>query len=264
MVFIGYNIKIIKTANYIEVYEYEKPISSYSTPKREKKIRERRSFDELEDDEQLERLKRMATTRLNTKHELIRLIDSNVDDRTSFLTLTTKKNIKSREVFNEMFKKFITRFNYNFLNTKKRKLKYIATLEQQERGAYHAHVLLFDIGFLEHKKLTEVWGHGFVWINKLDKLDDVSNVGRYVAKYMEKSIGQELLENYGKKAYYSSHNLNKPMVSKMLTEDDLDSIIKYSDVVYSNEYIGKYFKDGQYYDNPVKYKKIKISKEDKE
>ena len=32
-------------------------------------------------------------------------------------------------------------------------------------------------------------GQGAVRINKLNKLDDSSNAGRYVAKYMEKGIG---------------------------------------------------------------------------
>lgn len=256
----SYNKKIIQTKNYIEIYEYGNPIpSGYKEPKKLKKEKtKRRDYDELSDKEQLERLKRMANTRQKAKWDLVRLIDSNFDDKTSFLTLTTKENIDSREKFNKMFDQFITRFNYHFLHTKKRKLKYVAVLEKQERGAFHVHMLLFDIGFLNHKELTDVWGHGFVWINKLDNLDDSSNAGRYIAKYMEKSIGQELLDSKGKKSFYSSRNLKKPEVTKIFTDKSLESLIEYSNVVYESEYSSKIYKDGNYIDNPVKYKKIRI------
>lgn len=258
----SYNIKIIQTASYIEVYEYEKPIiSGYTeTEKSEKKKAESRDYNDISNEEQLERLKRMAKTRQKAKWNLMRLIDTNFDNRTSFVTLTTEKNIDSREIFNNMFDKFITRFNYHFLHTKKRALKYIAVLEKQERGAFHAHMLLFDVCYLKHKELTKVWGHGFVWINKLNKLDDSSNAGRYVAKYMEKAIGQELLESIGKKAFYSSRNLKKPQITTMLTKENLDCLIKYSNVLYENEYVGKIFKNGEYVQNHIKYKKIKIDK----
>lgn len=77
----------------------------------------------------------MVKTRKQTKANLIQLIDTNYDEKTSFLTLTVKENIKDRDKFSNMFVKFITRMNCNFLNTKKRKLKYLAVLERQKRGA---------------------------------------------------------------------------------------------------------------------------------
>lgn len=258
---ISYNVKIIRTGSYVEVYEYTAPImSGYVEETKNKEKREQKDFNEITEDEQLKRLKRMNLTRQNAKWDLMRIIDTNFDDRTSFLTLTTKENIQSREAFNDMFNKFITRFNYHFLHTKKRALKYIATLEKQERGAYHAHVLLFDVGYLKHEELTEVWGHGFVWINKLDKLDDSSNAGRYVSKYMEKSIGQELIESKGKKSYYSSRNLKKPMVTKVFTNDNLENFINYkdTDILYQSEYVGKAYRNGEYVESPIKYKKIKL------
>jgi hypothetical protein len=70
-------------------------------------------------------------------------------------------------------------------------ITYISVLERQKRGAWHAHILLFNFPYVPHKDLLRIWGHGAVRINKLDSLDDSSNAGRYVAKYMEKGIGQE-------------------------------------------------------------------------
>ena len=101
----------------------------------------------------------------------------------------------------------------------------------------------------------ELWGHGAVRINKVD-VDSKENRGRYVTKYFEKGIGQELLENFGKQAYFSSRNLKKPDEDKFYTYEDFnyDSSV----VLYETEYTSKVYKDGQYFDNHVKYKKIKL------
>ncbi|PIO78109.1 hypothetical protein ADO05_01912 [Streptococcus parauberis] len=190
----SYNRKIIRTSSYLEIWEYETQIFSgdnteineeYISLKEKKK---RRTFDELTSDEQDERLKRISKTRKNTKWKLQRLIDTNFDNKTSFLTLTTKENIQKRSDFNLLFDKFIKRLNYYIYHSKKRLLKYITVLERQKRGAWHAHILLFTFPFIPHKELLRIWGLGAVRINKLDSLDDSSNAGRYVAKYMEKGI----------------------------------------------------------------------------
>lgn len=108
-----------------------------------------------------------------------------------------------------MFDKFVTRLNYHVLGTKKRQIKYIAVLEKQKRGAWHIHMMLFSFPCVPHSKLLKIWKHGAVRINKIHEIDDSSNAGRYVSKYMEKGMAQELLESMGKKSYYSSRNLKK-------------------------------------------------------
>lgn len=265
-----YNTKIIRTSSYVEIYEYSKPISKKT--KKENSITLINNTNEITDKtndkskrNEEDSIRRMALTRKRSKAELVRLIDTNCDNRTSFLTLTVKENIINRNTFSTMFDKFITRMNYNFLNTKQRKLKYIAVLEKQKRGAYHVHMLIFDIGFLKHSELMKVWGHGGVRINKLNSLDDSSNAGRYVSKYMEKSIGQELLESKGKKSYYCSHNLNKPVVSTLLlNHDDIIALTNSENVSYSSEYKSKVYRDGEFIENLVKYKKIKLDMEEEQ
>lgn len=117
----GYNLKIIRTSSYVEVWKYEHEIASdYSlTQKETEKNNDTISFEESTEEEQLNRLKRMAKTRQNAKWTLLRLIDTNFDDKTSFLTLTTKENITNRNEFNKLFDKFITRLNYNVFGLKK-------------------------------------------------------------------------------------------------------------------------------------------------
>ncbi|EHV2683330.1 Rep protein, partial [Enterococcus faecalis] len=176
---------------------------------------------------------------------------------TSFLTLTTKENIQDRNQFNLLFDKFIKRLNYKIFNSKKRLLKYLAVLEKQKRGAWHVHIMLFDFPFVPQHDLVKIWGLGGVWINKID-VDSKENRGRYVSKYFEKGIGQELLESYGKKAFYSSRNLKKPEILKFVTFEETENIIKHNEVLYETEYSGKIFKNGELLENRIKYKKIKI------
>ena len=80
---------------------------------------QRRTFDELTPEEQEQRLERMKKTRLEAKWNLLRLVDCNYDDNTSFLTLTTKENISDRNHFKNLLKTFIKRFNYHIFKTKK-------------------------------------------------------------------------------------------------------------------------------------------------
>lgn len=260
-----YNYKIIHTASYIEIYKYERPIYRDNSKKQQQidnaecnLSNENDAVKESDEEKELTQFKRLIKTRKNAKAELVRLIDTNYDNRTSFITLTTKENVTEREEFKNNFHKFITRLNYTFLKTKKRKLKYIAVLEKQERGAYHAHMIIFDIGFLPHDRLSKTWGHGFVKINKLTNIDSVTNVGRYVSKYMEKAIGQELLENKHKKSYFSSNNLKKPQVTKLYYEnDELQTLIDNSEIQYESEYSTKYYDNDSFIDSTVKYIKIK-------
>jgi hypothetical protein len=258
---VSYNRKIIQTASYIEVYEYEKIIftrdenTKDTEPKKERK--KKRNFDELSIEEQNERLERISKTRKNSRFEVMRLVDTNFDKRTSFLTLTTKENIQDRNQFNLLFNKFIKRLNYKIFKSKKQQLHYLAVLEKQRRRAYHAHIMLFDFPFIPQSDLVRIWGLGGVWINKID-VDSKENRGRYVSKYFEKGIGQELLESYGKKSFYSSRNLKKPEVLKFVSFDETENIIKHNEVLYETEYSGKIFKNGELLENRIKYKKIKI------
>lgn len=111
-----YNQKVIRTGPYVEIWTYSKPIITHSDEVtisnetlNEKK--HRRDFEDLSSEEQKDRLLRMKNNRLQAKWRLLRIIDCNYNDRTSFLTLTTKENIRDRATFLDMLKTFIKRFN---------------------------------------------------------------------------------------------------------------------------------------------------------
>lgn len=265
----SYNRKIITTKNFIEIWEFDKPIFTKGEKfedetEKSSEPTKRKTFDELTDEEQIERLTQMSKVRLKAKWRLMRLIDCNVDKKTSFVTLTVAENIQDREKFMSMVKAFIKRINYRIYNTKKAVLKWIYVIETQARGAYHAHFLMFGVPYISHDTLTELWSHGFVFINHLDTLDDISNTSRYVAKYMEKSMGEELLNSFGKKSFFFSRNLKKVDEIKMYSEEKLE--FDDSAILYETHYVSKIFdkQKNQMIDNPVRYRKIKLEVEKNE
>ena len=113
------------------------------------------------------------------RFEIARLVDMNFDNRSKFLTLTFRENIQDIAYANNEFKKFIKRLNYELYHTKKANLKYLATWEN--------HIILFDFPFISVNRLTTIWGHGFVKINKID-VDSIENRGRYISKYFDKAL----------------------------------------------------------------------------
>lgn len=59
--------------------------------------------------------------------------------------------------------------------------------EKQKRGAIHYHIIFFELPFIKTKVLQEIWGHGFVKLNKID-VDSQENRGRDVSKYFSKNL----------------------------------------------------------------------------
>jgi len=66
---------------------------------------------------------------------------------------------------------------------------------------------LFNLPFIKNHQLREIWGNGFV---KINKIDNVTNLGSYVAKYMSKENERDE-RLWGEKMYFSSRGLEKPI-----------------------------------------------------
>lgn len=245
----AYNQKIIETPTYIEIYDYE----AFITPKRktiehkmnqERKkqlawlydeeqtiIEKRKTYDELSAQGQYDSLKRKQNYYKNMRFEIARLVDTNFDNQTKFLTLTFKENIQNIPYANNEFKKFIKRLNYEIYHTKKAKLKYLATWEKQKRGAIHYHILLFSFPFISIDHLTTIWGFGFVKINKID-VDSIENRGRYISKYFDKNLE---LKEHKQKAFFKSRNLKLPIVTKKIVSEPYN--VSSQNILYSNKYL---------------------------
>lgn len=202
--------KIIISGDIVEVYEYERGyLKGYEVKESPGgRIKDYESEDYLDNREKV--LKR-------AKRDLRRLINANVGKygnqfTTKFVTLTFGDNVTDLKVANYEFEKFKKRLNYLIWETKKANLKYSVVIEFQERGAIHYHMIIYNMPFVKHKVIEKTWGNGFVWINKIDQVD---NVGAYVAEYLGdsgKGQGREKEDNRlkGKKSYFNARGLFKP------------------------------------------------------
>jgi hypothetical protein len=112
-----------------------------------------------------------------TRLKIVRFVDSNPDLNT-LVILTFKENISDLSEANSIFKNFIKRLKRQVPN-----LKYLAVPGFQARGVVHYHVLFNFEG--ESKKLANIWGQGFVMINKIKNVNFFHD---YVTKYISKEF----------------------------------------------------------------------------
>lgn len=237
--------KIIKSGDVIEVYEYsEGYLKGYKLTENEINNRRRSSESDSDDTDSRERSLKRA------KANLRRLVNSNIgrhgkEFTAKFLTLTFKENVQDIEQANYEFVKFIKRLNYYCFGTKKANLKYTCVIEFQKRGAIHYHVIIYNMPFVKANDIAKVWGNGFI---KINKIDDVDNVGAYVAEYLgqaEKGQGKNIEDDRlrGQKSYFSSRGLLKSVeiTDKEIVEQVAAVLLNqepvYS-VAYENEYMG--------------------------
>lgn len=176
------------------------------------------------------------------KKEIRRIVNSNVSQWGSaspkFFTITFADNIQDQKAANYEFTKFIQRLNWQIFKTKKVLLKYLVVLQYQDRGAIHWHVIFFNLPLIpvnqEYQKrwsswceynfnLSDLWGQGFVKINRIDNVD---NVGAYVASYVGNEKDSEHRGSGGRfvdpryfnqKRYFCSKGLFKPEIIKSLS-----------------------------------------------
>lgn len=221
-----YNKKIVWSGNIVEVYEYENSIV-----KGETNNGSGRSLEADEDNKARHRKNTLARARRDVR----RLINANVykwGEKPKFLTLTFAENVQDIKQANYEFKKFRQRLEYEL----KLKLKYVAVVEFQKNGRIHYHVIFFNLPYVEANYLASIWRNGFIKINAISHVD---NVGAYVTKYMTKDNDDERLR--GKKSYFTSRGLNKP-VEKYLNEKEIAEVKdKLSHKkVYENQFENEY------------------------
>lgn len=260
-----YNTKIIETATTIEIYRYDDNVMSFANPydNEKKNTNIELSLNDISDKEIIKNdnlnvynsLKRMQKYYDNLRWEIARLVDTNFDNFTKFVTLTFKENIEDVSYTNNEFSKFIKRLNYYLYKSKRQLLKYIAVWEKQERGAIHYHVIFFSLPYIENANLQKIWKHGFVKINKID-VDSMENHGRYVSKYFSKNVD---IKDYKQKSFFTSQNLVKPKVRRFTSFEPIEIT---ENVIFSKEYNRKIpeMKDNKiisYRDSKVNYYKIK-------
>ncbi len=235
--------KIIRSGDVLEIYEYsEGYIKGYTLTEKEinnRKINNRtRTESNSDDTDSRERSLKRA------KANLRRLINANVGQygkefTAKFLTLTFKDNVKDLNKANYEFTKFIKRLNYHCFGTKKANLKYTCVIEFQERGAIHYHVIIYNIPYIKASEISNIWGNGFI---KINKIDDVDNVGAYVSEYLgqaEKGQGKDVADDrlQGKKSYFSSKGLFKPIeITNKKVVEQVAAALPLENLTYAAEF----------------------------
>lgn len=228
--------KIIQSGSIVEVYEYSKGyVKGYDL----KGLGGRKSGERSDayEDNRKQHLKR-------AKANLRRIINANVGQygeefTAKFLTLTFKENITDLSYTNREFTKFIKRLNYKVFNTKISNLKYTAVVEFQKRGAIHYHVILYNIPYIKADEISQIWGNGFI---KINKIDNITNVGAYLAEYLGGDEDEKRLE--GRRSYFSSRGLFKPVeITDRKIVETVGAALPLEKMTYSatyeNEYLGE-------------------------
>lgn len=224
-----YNKKIVISGGIVEVY-------SYSKKQIKREVREPKSanksggFDSADNDDTYKKKNGYRRKRL-----LRRLVNANADELTKFFTLTFEDNVKNLDFAYYELKKFKKRLKY-YLG-KNKVFKYVVVVEFQKRGAVHFHMIC-NLPYIKSKKLQQMWGNGFIKINKIDNVD---NVGSYMVKYMGKNFEDERFE--GRKRYNRSRNLKEPeevldkkRVAEILSQLPDQNIV--FEKTFKNEHVG--------------------------
>lgn len=242
-----YDTKIIKSGDIVEVYRYEKEVV-YDFIEYKKGSKGRKSKAKQEDQE-----KNREKVFSRAKRDLRRIINCNVRKYSKFLTLTFKDEITDISKANRELKKFIQRLNYHYGY----KIQYSCVPEIQEErlektgvAVWHYHLLLYNvIEKVDVKRLSEIWGNGFI---KINSIKDVDNVGAYVCKYMTKQHKDRL---QGKKMYFNSRNLKKPVeIKEEHALKEFAKTLKHAHLKYTNTFLNEY--------NSVQYSQYIISEND--
>lgn len=193
--------KYIITKNVIEVYEYERLNVNGGGA---------REGDGEYKDQNYKQSKRKR------RNAIRQLITTNFDSSSKFVTLTFDNdrefNLTDVIACNSYFHGFMKRLKRKYPD-----VKYVAVIEFQDkndRGAVHYHMIC-NLPYIPKKELQDIWGAGFVKVNKIDNVD---NVGAYVIKYMTSDVDDTRL--MGLKAYNHSQGLEKPIELKTWASED--------------------------------------------
>jgi len=181
-------LKVVAAGPIIEVYEFE----------RMPNLNVRRSCGgQAEPEEQGKNDRR-------SRWNFIRTVNANFGNHDKFVTLTFAENVTDISQANREFKSFIKRLKYKCQT----EIKYAVAIEFQKRGAVHYHMIC-NLPYVPKSEFAATWGNGFVKINRIKHVD---NVGAYISKYMSKGMHGRDPRLRGRKMWFTSRNLERPIV----------------------------------------------------
>lgn len=264
-----YDARVFISGNVIEIYSYsETRARGFSIPTRSIKHNTVKQID-FETGELLvdygdvtDKLRSRMKSNIRARNEVRRLVLSNFDKNSKFMTLTFRENLQDLDEANRCFKLFLQSVNRYLASRDKQNMKYIAVVEFQKRGAIHYHVICDLKGFPANR----LWGF---WKNAtgsydggvdIKRITHVDNVGAYVTKYMVKDLEKADERLIGKKCYQRSKNLERPVEFTLDLRKEKDAkifedLLKDKKITYENDYEDK-FTGGT-----VTYREINLSRQ---
>lgn len=242
-----YNEKIIVSGSMKEIYFFEVPVpinrthtieldpifkqgsskSIGSDPNR-RKMRGASPVDSIE------RSKNLSKYIKNQVAQVKRIFYANfVNGRTSFLSLTFQDNVTDGDLAKKELDKFIRSLRIH-LRKEHWQLRYLLVPERQKRGAWHYHVVLFNVPRIKKELIMQFWPHGFVDIRRIERSDSSSQM---VSKYMAKNFFDPVRNRRNvaiegkKKRFFRSQNLIIPkptnkLVKKFIEPDESKILYK--------------------------------------
>lgn len=219
-------IKVVVSGGVVDVYRYEKmPQESTKTG-----LRIPADLDDLD--------RFRAGNMRRSRWQFIRTANANFDAGSKFHTYTFRDGAVSdvtdvREC-NRAWDKYLKKLRRRYGD-----FRWLLATEFQDkhgRGAVHYHVMT-TLPYLPKEEVEELWGNGFVWLNRIEHVD---NVGAYVSKYMAEDLGDPRLR--GLKAWRGSHNLKKPLILRGDEARDFlegHAVVERS-AVYNDAYTSEY------------------------
>jgi len=217
----NYNVKVVRSGSILEVYQYqEKVYYNYE------------GFERIDAEKtkpidwQGKNEKNLSRARQNIR----RLIWCNRNEYSKFLTLTYKDNMQDLNKFYADWHVFI-----QGMKRKGYMLKYLYVLEYQERGAIHAHVIIFNNEYIPWRVVKECWERFEERGEKINSIKDVNNLGAYVCKYLTKNT----IAEYNSKSYHTSRGLKRPIERKITAEESevlIEQLFRGNKVIYQTEY----------------------------
>lgn len=238
--------RVTVAGNVVTVLEFEKAVAVDFTASSRSAVRQDLTEEEREDNR-----KRSAS---RARRELQEAIDANFgwcprknrfgQWSLKFLTLTYKENMQDYSQLARDFDRFMKRLKYHLGAA----FEYVAVPEQQKRGAWHLHILLY-CPFIPIDTLKRLWhesqGQGSFKINQIQHVQDV---GAYVSKYMSKDMSPDS-PLYHKKRYWASRGFTKQAkhfrfarsvdTPILRTFTDAKCVSKVKESEYENEWTGK-------------------------
>lgn len=242
-----YDYKLIASGKEIETYQYPDKlvIKGYTKRKSNKKKIDK------------EQEKIASSSLYRTRVKIRRLINAN-SQLNKFITLTHAKDVFDLKISNRLFNLYTQRMADRYSE-----FQYLAVPEFQptsQRVHYH---MLCNLRYVPNKMIADIWGNGFIKINRIDR---VKNVGKYVCKYLNKDMCDNRL--FHKKKFFYSQNLKSPFElygynAFNYFEQNCKYVPETSSVIFENKYLGKVIYKTYHLENEAqkpkewKYKSIK-------